>query len=109
MGRAFSNLISNCVDVLSPGGELRITLDLADKGQIITLADNGPGISPEHLPQIFEPFFTTKSRGSGLGLSIVKQIIDYHQGNIAVWSEVGVGTRFTITLRRNEPIDLIAE
>lgn len=108
MGRAFSNLISNCVDVLPPGGELRLTLGLADNGQITTLADNGPGISPEHLPQIFEPFFTTKSRGSGLGLSIVKQIIDYHQGEITVWSEIGVGTRFTITLPQNEPINLIA-
>jgi signal transduction histidine kinase len=98
MARALSNLIGNSFDALALGGELRLTLDLENGRQVITLADNGPGIASEDLPRIFEPFFTTKTRGAGLGLSIVKQIIDYHQGDITVWSEVGVGTKFTITL-----------
>jgi signal transduction histidine kinase len=71
---------------------------LQERHQIVTVADNGPGILPEHLPQIFEPFFTTKSRGTGLGLYIIKQIIEYHGGNITVLSKIGMGTKFTISL-----------
>jgi signal transduction histidine kinase len=96
MSRALSNLISNSIDALPPGGEIEITLGLVDQNQVITLADNGPGIAPDHLPQIFEPFFTTKSRGTGLGLYIIKRIIEYHHGTITVWSEVGQGTKFTL-------------
>jgi signal transduction histidine kinase len=106
MCRALTNLIGNSVDALAPGGKMTLTLHADDHHQIIRLTDDGPGISPEHLPHIFEPFYTTKSRGTGLGLSIVKQIIDYHQGQIEVESEVGVGTTFTIRLPllQNEPI-----
>ena len=98
MARIFSNLIGNSVDVLPPGGEISLSLALMDQSQVVTFADNGPGMAPEHLPGIFEPFFTTKTRGTGLGLYIIKQIIEYHHGNITVWSEVGVGTKFTISL-----------
>lgn len=98
MSRVFSNLISNSVDALPPGGKIEIGLEPVGQNQVITLADNGPGIAAEELPKIFEPFFTTKSRGTGLGLYIVKRIIEYHGGTIAVWSEVGRGTKFTITL-----------
>jgi signal transduction histidine kinase len=96
MSRVLSNLISNSIDVLPPGGEIEITLGLVGQNQVITLADNGPGITPDHLPKIFEPFFTTKSRGTGLGLYIIKRIIEYHHGTVAVWSEVGRGTKFTL-------------
>jgi PAS domain S-box-containing protein len=99
MARALSNLIGNSVDILSPGGEIRLQLYSREEDQVtISLADNGPGISPEHLPRVFDPFFTTKTRGTGLGLSIVKQIVEYHQGVIEVWSDMSVGTRFTILL-----------
>jgi two-component system NtrC family sensor kinase len=104
MGRALSNLIGNSVDVLGPGGEIQLTLHTENGHQVITLLDNGPGIPVENQARIFEPFFTTKSRGTGLGLSIVKQIITYHQGEINVWSSVGVGTKFTITLPQIEEI-----
>ncbi len=98
MARVFSNLIGNTIDVLPSGGEISISLRLMDRHLVVTFADNGPGISPENLARIFEPFFTTKSRGTGLGLYIIKQIIEYHRGHIAVWSQVGAGTKFTITL-----------
>jgi signal transduction histidine kinase/DNA-binding response OmpR family regulator len=102
MVRAFSNLINNSVEALLPGGYLHIGLDSAEhQSQVITLADDGPGISPENLPRIFDPFFSTRSRGTGLGLAIVKQIIDDHQGNVDVWSEPGSGTKFTITLHQS--------
>jgi signal transduction histidine kinase len=98
IARALSNLIGNSIHALSPGGQIDLTLIQKGDEQVITVADNGPGISPEHLPHIFEPFYTTKSRGAGLGLSVVKQIVDFHQGQIEVWSQSGKGTRFTITL-----------
>ncbi|MBI1877929.1 MAG: GAF domain-containing protein [Chloroflexi bacterium] len=96
--RVFSNLIGNSADVLPSGGEISISLALVDQSQVVIFADNGPGMPPEHLPRIFEPFFTTKSRGTGLGLYIIKQIIEYHGGSITVWSEPGLGTKFTISL-----------
>jgi two-component system NtrC family sensor kinase len=103
IGRLLSNLIGNSIDAVGPGGEIKLALRGEDENQIITIADNGPGISPENQLKIFEPFFTTKSRGTGLGLAIVKQIIDYHHGDISVWSEVGVGTTFTIVFPQAEP------
>jgi PAS domain S-box-containing protein len=103
IGRLLGNLIGNSIDAVGPGGEIKLALRGEDENQIITIADNGPGISPENQFKIFEPFFTTKSRGTGLGLAIVKQIIDYHHGDISVWSEVGVGTTFTIVFPQAEP------
>ncbi|MCB0194950.1 MAG: GAF domain-containing protein [Anaerolineae bacterium] len=104
IGRVFSNLISNSADAVGAGGEVRLTMTVDDDVQIITVEDNGPGISPEHQEKIFEPFFTTKSRGTGLGLAIVKQIVENHHGTISLWSELEVGTKFTITLP-NAPYD----
>ena len=102
IGRSVSNLIGNAIDAVGPGGELHLNLYSTSGKQIITVSDNGPGISAENQRKIFEPFFTTKSRGTGLGLAIVKQIIDYHKGSITVKSEIGIGTKFTITLPQIE-------
>ncbi len=98
ISRVFYNLIGNSVDALTAGGEIVISLELNDRNQVITFADNGPGIAGENLPCIFEPFFTTKARGTGLGLYIVRQIIEYHDGTITARSEAGQGTRFTLSL-----------
>lgn len=65
---------------------------------MITVADQGKGIAPEHLPSIFRPFFTTKGHGTGLGLSLARRIVEAHGGTINVRSEVGKGTQFTIHL-----------
>jgi signal transduction histidine kinase len=66
----------------------------------VVIADNGRGISQEHLSRIFEPFFTTKvaGRGTGLGLSVCYRVIKEHQGTIQVESQPGSGTRFTVIL-----------
>ncbi len=69
----------------------------------IVIADTGCGIPQEHLSKIFAPFFTTKSRGTGLGLAVVKKVIERHQGTIEVKSKVGEGTEFHIQLPRRGP------
>lgn len=96
------NLCLNAFQAMDEKGELTIALrqDL-ETGKKITLeiADTGTGIESDALPHIFEPLFTTKSdeKGTGLGLFVVKQIVDEYGGAIDVESETGKGTRFTVT------------
>jgi signal transduction histidine kinase len=73
----------------------------------IVFSDNGKGIAPEHQEHIFEPFFTTKDarHGTGLGLSVSQQVIKEHHGAIEFDSSPGKGTRFVITLPRNDKTD----
>ncbi len=98
------NLIINASQAMKEGGHLTIkTTTEADDGAkkvVIVVKDTGIGISPEHLSKIFLPFFTTKSyeEGTGIGLSISKEIIERHDGKITVESEPGKGTTFRITL-----------
>lgn len=100
--QVFLNLINNSMDAMSKGGELRLGMGLHAEGQAVQvdLEDTGHGMSAETLARIFEPMFTTKrmGTGSGLGLAICAQIVRQHAGTIKVQSEVGRGTRFTITL-----------
>lgn len=101
MEQVFINLIKNALqamsDTTSPRLTLAVTKDAA--GQVeISVADNGPGIPENVLPQIFVPFFTTKEEGSGIGLSLCRQIVHQHKGHIHVASAPGKGTCFTVTL-----------
>jgi len=93
------NLLLNAAAASSQGGEIRVTTTLEANQRVwIEFADDGEGISEENLEKMFEPFFTTKTRGTGLGLAITKQIIDMHQGEIFIDSEVGKGTTVAIYL-----------
>jgi two-component system, NtrC family, sensor kinase len=95
------NLITNAIQAASSGDELRISTRLgADADHVeIEVRDTGKGIPPEFLPHVFDPFFTTKeASGTGLGLFVSYGIIQNHQGNIRVHSELGAGTCFTIEL-----------
>ena len=96
--QVFLNLISNAVQVMPEGGRLDIKTGVKDDFAEIMLRDTGEGIPKEHLQKIFEPLFTKKAKGIGLGLSIVKGIVEGHKGKIEVESEVGEGTTFTIKL-----------
>ncbi len=69
-----------------------------------SIQDTGLGIPPENIDRIFDPFFTTNRNGTGLGLSVVHQIVDRHSGVIAVTSEVNSGTAFTISFPRNREV-----
>jgi PAS domain S-box-containing protein len=110
MSQVISNLIINADQSMPQGGTIRlqaenITVSANDPlsrrpGQYvqITIQDQGTGIPPDHLPKIFDPYFTTKQKGTGLGLATAYSIITKHDGYIAVESELGVGTRFTLCL-----------
>jgi signal transduction histidine kinase/CheY-like chemotaxis protein len=93
------NLILNSIDALPGGGE--IVLQTAKVGELVLISvkDNGAGITEEVRTRVFEPFFTTKpDRGTGLGLSVARRIILNHDGEIGVESRPGEGTTFTIRL-----------
>ena len=104
MSQVFINLVMNALHAMPDGGTLRVGL-AQESGMVkLTVADTGHGIPQDALPKIFEPFFTTKEfgKGTGLGLTVVKGIIDEHQGTIMVDSEEGKGTRFTISLLQSK-------
>jgi len=98
--RAFLNIVINAIQALPPGGEIKVTVDenRPQRGVTIIFSDNGPGIPEDTLNQVFKPFFTTKEKGSGLGLPIVKNIIENHGGEVKIESEEGKGTKVIIFL-----------
>jgi signal transduction histidine kinase len=101
--QVFMNLLTNAAQAIharGSGGTIKIATERKEGKAVITVADDGPGIPGEVLPRIFDPFFTTKDvgEGSGLGLSIVHGIVERHGGTIAVASELGKGTTFTVSL-----------
>ena len=105
------NLIINARQAMPNGGRLRIDVrENAEAGMAeIRIADSGIGIPPEQLRRIFEPFYTTKAPdesgrgGTGLGLSVCRQIIEQHHGRIRVESVVGKGSTFTVKLPLQTP------
>ena len=102
MRRVLINLIDNAAHAMTDASrERRITVRTACIGKEFELAieDTGAGIPADILPKVFEPLFSTKSFGTGLGLPMVKQIIEQHGGSIAIASEAGKGTRVTVRLQ----------
>ena len=94
-----TSMIFNSVDALPQGGRIGISTTMQDDRVEIELADNGSGMSEDVRARIFDPFFTTKEeKGRGIGLSVAHGIISRHNGQIAVESQPGKGTTFTITL-----------
>ncbi|MGE4268001.1 MAG: PAS domain-containing sensor histidine kinase [Deferribacterales bacterium] len=95
--QAFHNLVINAVQAMESGGNLTVTAKVVDSRINIHFKDTGSGISTEKQHMIFEPFFTDKKGGTGIGLSVVRDIVRRHGGEIAVESEPGKGTDFCIT------------
>jgi len=98
--RVFNNLIKNALQAIpfEREGKIVISIKKNHENAIITIEDNGVGIPEDKKFKIFVPYFTTKSTGTGLGLAMVKQIIENHQGTIDFESEDGKGTVFTIQI-----------
>ncbi len=108
ISEVIENLLSNAIKYTPSGGSVNISLAEAGKDIRFKVVDNGMGISPEDLDRIFERFYRIKTKqtrsitGSGLGLSIVKGIVDAHNGTVHVESKVGKGTTFIVSLPTQE-------
>lgn len=109
MEQAFVNLLLNAVDAMHPGGQLRIRIDVCDsqknsdeKKIEVLIRDDGCGIRSVAQEELFKPFFTTKTKGTGLGLTIVKKIVDNHHGTIEIRSQEEKGTDIILAL----PVDI---
>lgn len=94
----FLNLFLNSIDAIDEGGMIEITIDKVEEKEIIIFRDTGCGISEENLNNIFDPFFTTKNEGTGLGLSMVHNIVNEAGGDINVCNCMDGGARFQISL-----------
>jgi PAS domain S-box-containing protein len=104
LNQVITNLVSNAIHYTDAGGDIVVSMK-EEKGSpcrvVIRVSDTGIGISPQHLPRIFDAFFRVsdeRGSGSGLGLYIVKEIVALHGGEVAVESELGKGTTFSVRL-----------
>jgi len=102
MEQAIINILLNALEALENGGEVRVITKNRDYEKIeVTISDNGPGIDPDDIQYIFDPFFSKKKRGTGLGLSNVKKIIEAHGGTVTVNGGKGYGTKCILTIPCN--------
>ena len=99
--RALLNIFLNAIQATPDGGSITINVEEEKDYYRIEIQDSGQGINQENVKKIFNPFFTTKEKGSGLGLSIVRKIIEGHRGTIAIESKEGEGTTVKIHLPQN--------
>ena len=101
MADAFLNVIRNALEAEAEYGKIIVSLRYFDETRqsvAVEIKDNGGGIDEEDMPHIFNPFFTRKNYGTGLGLSLVKKIVDIHQGTIDISSKKNEGTTVLIVL-----------
>jgi signal transduction histidine kinase len=104
MQLVFLNLILNAIAAAPVQGKIEILAGkIRDTGEaVVSVTDNGPGIKPEHADKIFEPYFTEKPDGIGLGLAVVKRIVEEHDGYISAGNHEGGGASFDVVLPREE-------
>lgn len=92
------NLVLNAIDATDKGGTIRVTASAEAGRVVLTVADDGVGIPADVLPRLFRPYFTTKKHGTGLGLFVLRRIVEAHGGRVGVESVVGEGTTFRVEL-----------
>lgn len=95
---AFHNLLLNAAQAMNGAGLIDVRISSSNGRCLVAFADQGPGMPPEVRARIFEPFFTTKHRGTGLGLTVVKRVVELHHGEIDVLSSPGSGTTVSLSL-----------
>ena len=100
----FEHLLDNAIEAMPDGGEVKIQTQLDEQHWVMTLEDQGIGITPEHQTHLFDPFFTTKEIGSGkgLGLTISYSIVQQHRGQISLDSKSGEGTTVKLHFPLNQ-------
>jgi signal transduction histidine kinase len=107
LGQLVVNLLSNAIKYSRPGTPVRVVIERAEGQAIIRVVDQGPGIPGQHIPLLFAPFARLEQHraveGSGLGLHIVRGIVEAHGGQITVESELGQGSTFTVWLPLHQP------
>ena len=96
--QAFKNLINNAFDAIEDEGTISLFSRKNEHVIQIAIQDDGVGIADNHLEKIYEPFYTSKVKGFGIGLSVVKEIIDGHNGDLEIKSEAGKGTKALVSL-----------
>jgi len=100
--QVFANVVKNALEATErrPGGRVDVSLSTRGGTAVVEVADNGVGMAPEHRDKIFLPFYTTKPTGTGLGMAIVKKIMDLHGGEIEIESAPGRGTSVRLVIPR---------
>jgi signal transduction histidine kinase len=94
------NIVVNALDAMADGGTLRVAVDDDGNDVVLSIGDTGPGVDPKILAEIFDPFFTTKPAGTGLGLALVRKIVEQQGGRVALDSRPGEGTTVRVVLPR---------
>jgi signal transduction histidine kinase len=107
LGQVFQNLISNAIKFMDkPDGQITIRSETTDHDWVFYVTDNGPGIEERHFQKIFQIFQTLNARddveSTGIGLTLVKKIVEMHGGTVTVQSKVGAGSTFSFTLSRDQ-------
>lgn len=99
--QAVLNLLINARQALGPGGEIVVRTSANGREVRISVSDNGPGIPPENRDRVFHLYFSTRPGGTGLGLPMVKKIVEQHGGTVDFETDPGKGTTFTICLKKS--------
>jgi len=98
--QVFWNIAENAVRAMKEGGTLKVAIDRIEDDWQISFADTGSGMTPQQAEKIFEPFQSNFEGGTGLGLAVVYQIVQAHEGRVWARSKAGQGTTFVLRLRR---------
>src|SRR5262245_43602266 len=109
--RAVGNLLDNALRFTAERGSIRVAVSKHNSDFVVAVSDNGSGIAAEHLPRVFDRFYRAESSrgsdGAGLGLALVKSIVDLHRGSAAIQSDVGRGTTVTLRFPAQPSVDQI--